>query len=301
MSIQNWSRFIAVLLASLCVGLSAELTGPEKSIIKVLETGRVNADLTLIPPEQLEGVIFRLREIAARKSDLLLGTTLVDPAGADLLLLRLGDTFTIERMMKDYRAYDSMVSWDYVQTKFERSRQPKLIPYLAEDFSSKEDTNKGITISPPPGSTEFAVGVPPRSIFSAVTAIRIIQKSSEFTPKMKAWADQADALWIKSPGDFRNLMQNWWEANKAAFERGDYLAVVPVAEEALVPNEPPSPSTPAATPNPGSQSMPSTGSQSTPTAQIDSQQKPSIWRWISALVVFLVIAAFVLTRRTSQK
>jgi hypothetical protein len=216
----------------------------EESIIKVLKVGSVSGDLSLIPFEQRDAVIARLRETAQlKKGYSLLGTTLLDPMDADLLLLRLGDTFTIERMMKDYRKYDSMVSWGYVARSFRYARQPKLIPYLIEDVNVNEDPNKGITVKPPPNSGDFAVGVPARCIFSGVIVTDIIKSSPLFTVQMKAWASQAFAIRLESPERFQSLMRIWWEANKAAFAREDYQGVLPLADQEAAP-----PPHPASTP-----------------------------------------------------
>jgi hypothetical protein len=218
---------------------AATPTAAEQVIRQLLAQGSVNCDLSVIPLAQKEAVIARLRETAAMKGGYsLLGTTVLDVMDADLLLLRIGDTFTIERMIREYRAYDSMASWDYVTRSFRYARQPRIIPHLAEDFYLEENPNQGITIDPPPGSMEFAVGVPARSIFSGVIATRIIEKAPEFSPQMKAWATQAYALRMESPKRFRRMMRAWWEANKAAFARGDYKAVIPVAEHAAMPAAP---------------------------------------------------------------
>jgi hypothetical protein len=228
---------------------AATPTAAEQVIRQLLAQGSVNCDLSVIPLAQKEAVIARLRETAAMKGGYsLLGTTVLDVMDADLLLLRIGDTFTIERMVQDYRAYDSMASWGYVATKFRRARQPKVIPYLAEDFYLDENPNGGITRDAPPGSMEFAVGVPARSIFSGVIVTEIIQKAPEFSPQMKLWATQGYALRLESPERFRGMMRAWWEANKAAFTRGDYKAVISVAEQDALPAAPPV-STPRSAPS----------------------------------------------------
>ena len=200
------ARVLLVLVAFVVShpdGYAANLTPAEETIVKVLESGRMSddrrslipPDISLVPPQLKEAVISRLQDTARLKGGYsLLGTVVLDLTESDLLLLSLGDDFTIERMMKDYRAYDSMASWDYVTRTFQYSRQPKIIPYLAEDFYSKEDPNTGINVTPPPNSGEFAVSVPARSTFSGVIVTRIISKAPEFSPQLKVWADQAYAL-----------------------------------------------------------------------------------------------------------
>ena len=216
---------------------SVELTAAERTIVNVERSGRLSddrlsfipPDISLIPAGQKEGVIARLREIATHHEAVLLGTASIHPMSADLLLLRIGDKFTIERMVAAYRAYDTRASWSYVAQRFKSSRQPKVIPYLAEDFSMPDDPNGRITVSPPSESGDFAVGVPVRSIFSGVLVTELIQSSSFFSPELKTWAQQAFALRLKSPARFLELMRLWWKTNQAAFQREDYQAVVPVS------------------------------------------------------------------------
>jgi len=160
-----------------------------------------------------------------------LGTVVLDPVEAELLLLRLGDTFTIERMIDVYRAYNSMSSWDYVPRMFRNARQPKVIPYLAEDFNSEEDQTALITLHPASGVEDLAVGVPARSVFSGVLVTDIIKGSSQFSPEMKAWASRAFALRLESPVRFLNTMKRWWEANKAVLEAADYGSVKSVSDQ----------------------------------------------------------------------
>jgi hypothetical protein len=240
--------------------------------------------------------------MAEKRTSSKIGTTRIHPIKADLLLLRLGDKFTIERMLEDYRAYDSRTSWSYVTSSFERSRQPLIIPYLAEDFYSQENPNRGIVIQPPPESMEFAVGAPPRSIFSGVVTTRIIEKAPEFSPAMKAWATQAYVVRQQSPERFRNLMRHWWDTNKAAFARGDYQSVVPVAEP---PPVPPPPATPLpATPAPSTPTPPATPAASplpppaaTPALISGTERKTPVWPWFAGLGALLALLAVILKRR----
>jgi len=280
--------FLFTLLEGICFGKSTGLTPAEETILRVLGTGRVKADLTLIPPDQKDAVIRRLREIATLKQGSVeIGDTLVHVMAADLLLLRLGDKFTMERMVQDYRAYNSTASWSYDQSQFEYSRQPLLIPYLAEDFYLEEDPTKGITVRPPPGSAEFGVSVPSRSVFSGVTVVRIVEEAPEFTQEMKAWAKQASALRRESSVRFRNLMRVFWEKNKAAFGRGDYHAVVPVTENEAAP--PPAVPAPLATPAPLPLSQ--TPRSTTPAVQLTLSSEPAKTpRWIWAVVAVAVLA-----------
>ena len=299
-SICRIACFVLAIMIGVAISTAAELTKAEALICQVLATGIGSADLTLILPEHKQGVMQRLREIAAKKSgDIMLGTVSVHTMAADLLLLRLGDDFTIERMMGDYRTYDSMASWSYVTKEFERSRQPKIIPYLAEDFYSQEDPNTGINVTPPPDSGDFAVSVPARSTFSGVIATRIIAKAPEFRPEMKAWAEQAYALRIQSADRFRNLLRAWWEVNKAAFARQDYQAVVPLTEEeaskvaspAPAPKpEPPTPQVPP--PDPPARPEPIPQTPSTP-----AEYQAPVWPWLVGTAALAIIALLFKKRR----
>jgi hypothetical protein len=293
---------LIVLLRALPLNaISAPLAPAEETIRHLLEFG--SSDLSIVTPELRPAVVEKMREVARRKGGwVLLGTTTFSPMEADLLLLRLGDKFTIERMMEDYRAYDSRTSWSYVTSRFEYSQQPLIIPYLAEDFYSQENPQGGITIKPPPESMEFAVGAPPRSIFSGVVTTRIIEKAPEFSAEMKAWATQAYVVRQKSPERFRNLMRHWWDTNKAAFERGDYAAVVPVAEP---PPATPKPATPPpATPLPNTPTPPATPAASplpppaaTPALISGTEWKTPVWPWFAGLGALLALLAVMLKRR----
>jgi hypothetical protein len=294
-------RIAALLMLLACSpSLQAATPTPAEEVIRqLLAEGSVNCDLSVIPPAQKDAVIMRLRETARMRGGYsLLGTTVLDPMDADLLLLRIGDIFTIERMTQDYRAYDSMASWDYATRSFRYSRQPKIIPYLAEDFNAKEDPNKRITVKPRPDSGEFAVGVPARSIFSGVIVTDIIKSSPLFSPQMKAWASQAFALRLESPERFRKLMGVWWEANKAAFERGNYQAVMPVAEQDAVPITPPA-STPKLEnplPQPAPRATPGLMPTLAQTPAAPLERRAPVWLWLVGILVLVAIVAFALKR-----
>ena len=66
---------LVALAACLSNGYAATLTPAEEMIVKVLESGRLSGDrrsfippdISLVPPEQREAVIFRLRETAKLK------------------------------------------------------------------------------------------------------------------------------------------------------------------------------------------------------------------------------------------
>jgi hypothetical protein len=96
--------------------------------------------------------------------------------------------------------------------------------------------------------------VPPRSIFSGFTIVRLIEKSPAFSEEMKTWTKQAYTLRRESASRFLSFMRAFWEKNQEAFDRKDYRAVVPVAENEIVPAKPPASINPSlgltATPRP---------------------------------------------------
>lgn len=215
------------------------LTPAEEMIVKVMKSGRVSEDrksllppdIQLIPANQRDAVILRLREVQKMTGGReLFGTTVVTPVHADMLLLRMGDVFTIEKMIGHYRRYDSAGAWEYMTSVFRAAKQPKVIAYLAADFFLAEDPKKGITASGSPGDGEFVTIVPARSIFSGVMTAELIKSSKVFSPEMVEWANEALKLRRKSPDRFRELMRIWWLKNEAAIRREDYGAVVSVIE-----------------------------------------------------------------------
>jgi hypothetical protein len=147
--------------------------------------------------------------------------------GARTALVTLNDEPTIQTMIQYYQQYDHRAAWEYIPDTFEWAANPNVIRYLAPDFQLNDDLNafygkKG-------GGDEFDLMAPPRSIYSAMISLRIIVRSSRFSPELKAWAKEAQNFRFQHPETFRRLMRRWWEQNREAFEKMQYIAVQPIA------------------------------------------------------------------------
>lgn len=205
-------------------------TVTEQKVID-LTAKAIVSDLSLANGEDSATVINKLDEIAKKKIDRI-GTALIGRESAEIVLLRLGYEPAIRRSINEFRKYD-VVAWREVTKRLEWSSQPAIIPYLAEDFFLDEDPKQGVGIS----NGEEAVGAPPRSIFAAVVAGRIIHRASEFSPEMKRWADTMYELRLADPGQFRAGMKQWWIQNKDAFAKKDYSHVQPLADSVVEPDQ----------------------------------------------------------------
>jgi hypothetical protein len=152
------------------------------------------------------------------------GSTVANQKGAILGLVTLGDEQTLQKLIQIYRTYNSRSAWDYIPETFRFSKNPKVISYLAEDF----DLNEPVTAFYGGKDSEETISVPPRSIYSGVISLRIIRKSDKMSAEMRDWSKQAEAFRAVNPEGFRRMMRAWWQENKAAFAKGDYLSVKPI-------------------------------------------------------------------------
>ena len=121
---------------ALILGLLVSLTPAadiETLVLKVLENNGRTVSLDFITPENRDGVIELLREIASGKRRQF-GTILADDLAAKLILLRLADNETIEKAVAAYERSGSGRGEYYSAEEFVWSEQAAIIPYLASDF-----------------------------------------------------------------------------------------------------------------------------------------------------------------------
>lgn len=258
---------VVIFFAALVADIVSPATD-EKAV--ELMSRSIKSDLSIVSPSERTAVVARVREVGFGKLRQI-GTASVDRIDAQIVLVRLGDTESIERLMQEYRRYDSMYAWDTIPRIFQVSRQPSVIAYLAEDLSSKDDPNRNIVSNPPPDSTEFGVTATNRSVYSGVIITRVIEDSPEFSPALKKWAKDMYEVRLANPGNFRDSMRTWWEENRDAFRKGDYKSVVP-----LPPQTPPVPSLSANAASPAPSPMAATPQPTIPApAEILSQPAPN--------------------------
>jgi len=161
-----------------------------------------------------------------------IGRTIVDRRGAQIALIRVGDDETLRQVVDQFRNYDSRYAWDGLPKAMEYARQPKLIPYLSEDFFRDEDPTKILRSRPrllnpqaADAPTEATIIVPPRSVYAGTIAMRIIMKSPSFTPELQEWADSMIDMRINDVDNFQKSLRGWWIANKEHFENEEYELV----------------------------------------------------------------------------
>jgi len=217
---------IAVFVANISLGQS-----PEEKMAGDLVYLSLKEDVPSLEEVDRDEVVRVLREIE-RGNISKIGRTIVDRRGAQIALLRVGDDEALRQVVEQFRSYDSRYAWEGVPKAMEYSRQPKLIPYLSEEFFREEDPTKILRSRPQllnpqtAGSpTEATIIVPPRSVYAGTIAMRIIMKSSSFTPEMQEWADSMIDMRINDTDSFQRSLRGWWIANKEHFEDENYKLV----------------------------------------------------------------------------
>lgn len=212
--------FIGVFIFYAC-----EAVGNFEADVATLTYKSMDADLSSISPGDRKKTIDLLRKFRSREIKEV-STIVPNQSGAEILLVRLNDSETIDKMISVYQKYNSRAAWSYIPKTFERAAQPAVIPYLAGDYFGDEPANANY--GKEGSTTEFGIIGPPKSIYSGVITLRVIQAAPEFNVELKHWAKEVYELRIRNPEGFRKLMRQWWEQNKEAFEKGDYASVTAV-------------------------------------------------------------------------
>lgn len=144
--------------------------------------------------------------------------------GARSALIAIDDEPTIDRLVQIYRRYDSRAAWVDIPQTFQKVANPYVISYLAPDFYLEDDLEASYGYR----NEWESIGAPPRSIWSSIVSVRIIEKSPEFNQAMKAWAREVYELSSRDEALCRRVMRAWWTKNKVLFEQGKYMEVQPV-------------------------------------------------------------------------
>lgn len=209
------------------LGLAA--TDVEKHALAVLGGFR-HSDLSPAQGADSQQVIALLRNIATGKITNIGTATFAGGIPARVVLLRLGDDFTIRDTVDIYKSeFPSRGPNDDMVSAIELSRQPKIIPYLTKDFDLQEDTALL-------GSTNGKEGVSysPRSLFSGIVCGRIIRASDEFSPELKAWTWKMHGMLGHQREQCRETWRLWWKMNHKLFAEGRYSEVSPVEIPAVI-------------------------------------------------------------------
>jgi hypothetical protein len=201
------------------LGSHIELTPNGRKAAQLSVRGS-KASLEDVRPEDKAEVLSILRQIAEGKVTEI-GTKAPSKSGADVALLTLGDRPTIERLINEYRVYNSQRTLAEIPQNFEWSKQALLIPYLAEDLFLDDDPKATVVLR---DKYEAIIG-PNLSIRSGISLVRIMQTSEVFSERQKKWALEMERLRVHDVVKFRDRMRLWWNRNKAHFEKHDYAAV----------------------------------------------------------------------------
>lgn len=264
------------------------------TVRKLMRNKRNAADFSLVNDGNRESVVEVLRAIADREVTQI-GHSSMSARSAEVLLLGLGDIPTIERQIEVYQEYKGRDAWQHIPQNFEWSKQPLIIPYLAEDLFLPGSVMVGVGFSP-----SGEVLIPNRSTYSGLISLRIIEASSEFSDEMKEWARQTIRFLFKDRNAFREQMRTWWKQNEEHFKQQDYAAVQPLQPEpagtpAATPAPTPAPSptaepSPSATPGSAATAFPERSPVPTPAPKIETQQNRSLL-WAVAGLALLTLGA----------
>lgn len=247
----------------------------ENLVLRLLEKAGTKADLSLIDDTNRQGMITLLRDIATRKVTQI-GTTLPDSMAAQIVLLRLADPETIQRVVSDFRTmYGRRRSFELAED-LELAAHGAALPYLANDFS-RQDGDKS-TILKDGGAR---IRVIPQSAFSGVTTLRIIIASDQFPPEVRQWAKERLIQGAYPFDKLRDDVALWWEQNGKLVSNGLYGKTRPLQEAASVPAAA-IPLRPSATPRPPLNSAISSvphESAAKPAEQVTARPQTQSSRW----------------------
>ena len=172
------------------------------------------ADLSVVDDANRAEIIARARSVAKREK-------VGNDIGANILLLRLGDIETMQRLMNDYHQSYGTDALERVPFLFARARQPLLIPLLASDLYLP--AGKGLPPPIRPGQDVIVILTLQAS--SANLILENVIRSTEFDQKLRVWAKKFQRNRFGKQDEFVAQMKTWWEQNQKSFEAKNYAAV----------------------------------------------------------------------------
>lgn len=212
MRLHSFASFL--VLALLAVPCGAGET--QDRVIRLLREAGTKADLCLIDDANRPAMLALPRDIATHKVTRI-GTVLPDDLAAQIVLIRLADVETIQRVVSDYRTlYGKRRSFELAED-LELAANGAAIPYLAEDFS-RQDGDKSAILN----EGGARIRVIPRSAFSRVITLRIIIASEQFPPEVRQWAKERLSQGAHPFDKLRNDVALWWEQNSRFVSSGMY-------------------------------------------------------------------------------
>jgi hypothetical protein len=274
----------------------------EDLVVRLLREAGTSADLSLIDDANRPAMMALLRDIATEKVTKI-GTVLPNRISARIVLIRLSDPETIQRVVSEYRAlYGKRRSFELAED-LERGANGAAIPYLADDFL-RQDEEKAVILN----EGGARIRVIPQGAFSGVTTLRIIMGSAQFPPEVRQWAKKR---LIEGAYPYRRLQDDvglWWQQNREAVSSGMYAKTRPLQKGATAPaaGAPlPPPATPVSPPDPPHSTPPAVTpapEESPANPVVQAAAKPPVkssrwWGWLAAGISVFMLRWLVRRRR----
>jgi len=208
----NNRRLVAVAIVCCAIHAVAGASESTEERVSVLATnaGRYTALKNLAAPER-EAIRTALRDRISS------GRLRID-SDAHLLLLDMGDGLTLDETMKAFEG-KSYITSKSMQRKMQSGSHPAIIARVAVALFHDEPTEMTVV------NSEFLAY--PISVRSAAIIRNVLINSPEFSDEVREWAA---TLSLRDADRLRATIRAWWTSNKARFEDGQYLAVVPGLE-----------------------------------------------------------------------
>jgi hypothetical protein len=251
-------------------------------ILCLLVVATVNAEMP--PREQIQSLLHQLRwdpKFNASQLDDETRTHLIgelrsieetqDIVERDIArrnLIKLGDRETAKQLVGDLLRGDDENQSAYGVLM--GVRQAWVIPML-EPLLMRDE---------PVGQKYMQMGPKPPSVLAAVCMWRILARCPDVPDDVRKWAKTFEYKLELDP--MRRQMRDWWEQNKAAFERQDYAAVKPL--QPVPPERIPTPASPA--PKQSNRELTKQPS-AVPAAAVVRENNPS--RWLVGILIVLAV------------
>lgn len=256
-------------------------------------------DLGAVTPQNREKVVERLREIA-RHPSLEFNHAIVQGKGAKVLLLRLYDEPTMQRVIEMFRTsrgryienMADIITW---------ANQPAMIPYLAGELLSDGENRDQMHVA---GGEGYVIS--PKSVTAGVAIRDIVRNNDAFSPEVKEWMLKAYVAYGsgRDYARYRDVMHRWWKQNEEHFRKKEYGLVAPiesafepqpVTSKAMESSSPPILPTPPAPTQVSEHSSATRHDKSPATA---SERTAPMWVWAIGLSALALISLLVWKRRS---
>lgn len=288
--------FMGIFLLPLGVTLGDEA---DDVTLKLFDGNVRTTDLGAVMPQNREKVVERLREIS-RHSTVEFNRAIVDGEGAKILLLRLEDEPTMQRVIEMFRQsrgryvgnMANLIRW---------ANQPAMIPYLAGELLSDNENRDQVHVA---GGEGYVLV--PKSILAGVAIADIVRHNAAFSPELKEWMLKALTTYGtgRDYARYRDVMHRWWKQNEEHFRKKEYGLVAPiesafepqpVTSKAMESSSPPILPTPPA-PTQVSEHSPATRHDKSPATA--SERTAPIWVWAIGISALSLISLLVWKRRS---